>query len=102
MAWGVEARVPFLDREFLDLAMNTDPALKVCGGLAPEGKQKMEKHFLRAAFDTPDDPYLSDEILWRQKEQFSDGVGCVEEEERRRRETEKREREVILCVVGYE
>ena len=71
MAHGLEARVPFLDRNFLDLAMN----------LLPEDKQPnrakgiAEKHCLRAAFDTKDNPYLPDEILWRQKEQFSDGVG---------------------------
>ena len=71
-AWGVEARVPFLDRAFLDVAMGMDPAQKACGALA-EGR--MEKHVLRAAFDTPDRPYLPKEVLWRQKEQFSDGVG---------------------------
>ena len=64
-AWGVEARVPFLDREFLDVAM----------ALAPESKRPsdglMEKHILREAFEG----LLPDEILWRQKEQFSDGVG---------------------------
>jgi asparagine synthase (glutamine-hydrolysing) len=64
-AWGVEARVPFLDLEFLDLAMRVDPAAKMCGG------GKMEKHILREAFAGE----LPDEILWRQKEQFSDGVG---------------------------
>jgi asparagine synthase (glutamine-hydrolysing) len=64
-AWGVEARVPFLDREFLDVAMAFDPAEKMVG----EGK--MEKHSLREAFEG----FLPAEILWRQKEQFSDGVG---------------------------
>lgn len=64
-AWGVEARVPFLDLRFLDVAMAVDPAKKMCGG------GKIEKHILRAAFDGE----LPDEILWRQKEQFSDGVG---------------------------
>lgn len=64
-AWGIEARVPFLDREFLDVAMSIDPAEKMCG---PE---KIEKHILRQAFDG----LIPDEILWRQKEQFSDGVG---------------------------
>lgn len=64
-AWGVEARVPFLDLEFLDLAMRVDPAAKMCGG------GKIEKHILREAFEGE----LPDEILWRQKEQFSDGVG---------------------------
>ncbi|MBW2732320.1 MAG: asparagine synthase B [Deltaproteobacteria bacterium] len=70
-AWGVEARVPFLDREFLDVAMSLDPAEKM-----PDLKKgKMEKHVLRAAFDTQEDPYLPESVLWRQKEQFSDGVG---------------------------
>ncbi len=64
-AWGVEARVPFLDREFLDVAMGFDAAHKMIA----EGR--MEKHVLRQAFTG----YLPDEILWRQKEQFSDGVG---------------------------
>lgn len=64
-AWGVEARVPFLDREFLDVAMSIDPEAK----LIRDGR--MEKHILREAFVG----YLPDEILWRQKEQFSDGVG---------------------------
>jgi len=64
-AWGVEARVPFLDREFLDVAMGFDPAEK----MIRDGR--MEKHVLREAFTG----YLPDEILWRQKEQFSDGVG---------------------------
>jgi len=64
-AWGIEARVPFLDLEFLDLAMGVDPALKMCG------PDRMEKHLLREAFDG----WLPPEVLWRQKEQFSDGVG---------------------------
>ena len=64
-AWGVEARVPFLDKDFMDIAMRTNPALKMCGN------GKMEKHILREAFEG----YLPKEVLWRQKEQFSDGVG---------------------------
>jgi asparagine synthase (glutamine-hydrolysing) len=64
-AWGVEARVPFLDREFVDVAMGIDPAAK----MAREGK--MEKHLLRQAFAD----MLPASITWRQKEQFSDGVG---------------------------
>ena len=64
-AWGVEARVPFLDKEFMDIAMRINPELKMC----TEGK--MEKHILREAFEG----YLPKEVLWRQKEQFSDGVG---------------------------
>ena len=65
MAWGVEARVPFLDLEFLALAMSLDAEAKRCG---PE---RMEKAMLREAFEGA----LPDDILWRQKEQFSDGVG---------------------------
>lgn len=65
MAWGVEARVPFLDKEFLDVAMGIDPSEKMCPG------KKIEKELLRKAFVG----YLPEEILWRQKEQFSDGVG---------------------------
>jgi asparagine synthase (glutamine-hydrolysing) len=64
-AWGVEIRVPFLDREFLDVAMAFNPAEKMTG------PGRMEKYPLRKAFEG----YLPDEILWRQKEQFSDGVG---------------------------
>jgi len=64
-AWGVEARVPFLDLEFIDHAMHMDPAAKMAGGGKPE------KGILREAGRG----LLPDEILWRQKEQFSDGVG---------------------------
>lgn len=70
MAWGVEPRVPFLDREFLDVAMRFDAAHKMIHR-GSDGYQRMEKGVLRAAFDG----HLPDEILWRQKEQFSDGVG---------------------------
>lgn len=51
MAWGLEARVPFLDREFMDYAMTLDPACKMSGN-------RMEKFTLRKAFDDPDNPYL--------------------------------------------
>ncbi len=68
-AWGVEARVPFLDREFLDVAMNIDPELKVPRN-APREKP-IEKYMLRKAFEGS----IPDDVLWRQKEQFSDGVG---------------------------
>lgn len=64
-AWGVEARVPFLDKEFVDVAMRINPQAKMC----TEGK--IEKHILREGFTD----YLPEEVLWRQKEQFSDGVG---------------------------
>lgn len=68
-AWGLEARVPFLDKEFLEVSMNIDPKEKMITG------DRIEKYILRKAFDTPEDPYLPDKILYRQKEQFSDGVG---------------------------
>jgi asparagine synthase (glutamine-hydrolysing) len=82
MAWGLEARVPFLYKKFLEVCMNTDPAAKMFSkGSAQktdaEGRPIMEKYILRKAFDCSPDgkPYLPDSILWRQKEQFSDGVG---------------------------
>lgn len=64
-AWGVEGRVPFLDKEFLDVAMSLNPSLKMCPG------KTIEKKILREAFQD----MLPEEIVWRQKEQFSDGVG---------------------------
>ena len=64
-AWGVEGRVPFLDKEFLDVAMRTNPAAKMCPG------KTIEKRIVREAFSD----MLPEEIVWRQKEQFSDGVG---------------------------
>ncbi|MCQ2411877.1 MAG: asparagine synthase B [Sphaerochaetaceae bacterium] len=70
MAWGVEGRVPFLDKEFIDVAMRLNPTDKMSIKL-PEGKQRIEKWILRKAFED----ILPAEIAWRQKEQFSDGVG---------------------------
>ena len=70
MAHGLEARVPFLDKEFLELAIKIKPEEK-----QPKTYQGIEKYILRKAFDTPEKPYLPEEVLWRQKEQFSDGVG---------------------------
>jgi asparagine synthase (glutamine-hydrolysing) len=64
-AWGVEARVPFLDKEFMDVAMTLDPAAKMAG------PGRMEKQILREAFED----VLPASVAWRQKEQFSDGVG---------------------------
>lgn len=64
-AWGVEGRVPFLDKEFMEVAMNLDPAWKMCPG------QAVEKRIVREAFSD----MLPEEVAWRQKEQFSDGVG---------------------------
>ena len=76
-AFGVETRVPFLDKQFLEVAMNIDPADKMPNlKEKPDGiHPKLEKYVLRKAFDTPENPYLPEEVLWRQKEQFSDGVG---------------------------
>ena len=70
MAHGLEARVPFLDKQFLELAIRIQPEEK-----QPKTYNGIEKYILRKAFDTPESPYLPDEVLWRQKEQFSDGVG---------------------------
>ena len=64
-AWGVEGRVPFLDKEFLDVAMRTNPEAKMCPG------NEIEKKIVREAFAE----YLPESVAWRQKEQFSDGVG---------------------------
>jgi len=64
-SWGVEGRVPFLDKEFMDVAMRLNPKDKMAG------KGKIEKWILRKAFED----YLPESIAWRQKEQFSDGVG---------------------------
>ena len=64
-AWGVEGRVPFLDKEFLDVAMRLNPEAKMCPG------KTIEKRLVREAFAD----MLPEEIVWRQKEQFSDGVG---------------------------
>jgi asparagine synthase (glutamine-hydrolysing) len=76
-AWGVEGRVPFLDQEFLDVAMRLNPADKMCRGrklpatTGDHGGDAIEKWILREAFHD----MLPPEIVWRQKEQFSDGVG---------------------------
>ncbi len=70
MAWGVEGRVPFLDKDFIDIAMSLNPADKM-SILLSDGKQRVEKWILRKAFED----MLPQDICWRQKEQFSDGVG---------------------------
>ncbi|MEC7985620.1 MAG: asparagine synthase B [Myxococcota bacterium] len=72
-AWGVEVRVPFLDKSVLQEAMTIDPTAKMSSS-HPDGA-RMEKHILRSSFEDSETPYLPKEILWRQKEQFSDGVG---------------------------
>ena len=64
-AWGVEGRVPFLDKEFLDVAMCINPQAKMCPG------KEIEKRIVREAFSD----MLPKSVVWRQKEQFSDGVG---------------------------
>ncbi|HRT90819.1 MAG TPA: asparagine synthase B [Bacteroidales bacterium] len=64
-AWGIEGRVPFLDKEFLDVAMSLNPSDKMAGN------GRLEKHILRKAFED----ILPASVVWRQKEQFSDGVG---------------------------
>ena len=64
-AWGIEGRVPFLDKEFMDVAMSINPEDKMING------ERMEKWVLRKAFES----YLPESVAWRQKEQFSDGVG---------------------------
>ena len=64
-AWGVEGRVPFLDIDFLDYSMNIDPSHKMITN------EKIEKNILRESFNG----YIPESVLWRQKEQFSDGVG---------------------------
>ena len=65
MAWGIEGRVPFLDKEFLDVAMRIDPVLKMCPG------KTIEKAVVREGFAD----LLPESVAWRQKEQFSDAVG---------------------------
>jgi len=64
-AWGIEGRVPFLDKEFIDVAMRINPQDKMIN------KERMEKWVVRKAFED----YLPKSVAWRQKEQFSDGVG---------------------------
>lgn len=64
-AWGIEGRVPFLDKEFMDVAMSINPQDKMING------ERMEKWVVRKAFED----YLPESVAWRQKEQFSDGVG---------------------------
>lgn len=76
-AFGLEARPPFLDKDFLDYVMSIDPEHKMIrpNERDADGRPRIEKYILRKAFDVPEDPYLPESVLWRQKEQFSDGVG---------------------------
>ena len=64
-SWGIEGRVPFLDKEFIDVAMRLNPKDKMIT------KERMEKWVVRKAFED----YIPESVAWRQKEQFSDGVG---------------------------
>ena len=77
MAFGLEVRFPFLDRGFLDMVMSIDPSEKMIRrrDCAAGTNSFIEKYILRRAFHRPSDPWLPEKILWRQKEQFSDGVG---------------------------
>ncbi|XP_022986817.1 asparagine synthetase [glutamine-hydrolyzing] 1-like [Cucurbita maxima] len=70
-AWGLEVRVPFLDKEFINVAMAIDPEWK----MVKREQGRIEKWVLRRAFDDEQQPYLPKSVLYRQKEQFSDGVG---------------------------
>ena len=70
MAFSIEARVPFLDLEFLDYVMKLHPKFKTSSNY-----DMVEKYILRKAFDDKENPWIPESILWRQKEQFSDGVG---------------------------
>ncbi|KAG9141757.1 hypothetical protein Leryth_018137 [Lithospermum erythrorhizon] len=80
-AWGLEARVPFLDKEFINVAISIDPEWKMIkllykpNVLIKPDQGRIEKWILRKAFDDEKQPYLPKHILYRQKEQFSDGVG---------------------------
>ena len=100
MAWGVEARVPFLDQEFIEYAISLHPSLKL--------KDGVEKWVLREAFNDTENPYLPEDILWRQKEQFSDGVGyswidkLKEMTESAVSDTEYTENRESLCVKSKE
>lgn len=71
LAFGVECRVPFLDRTFLDFAMEINPKYKMINTDSKSGEYDIEKYILRKTFEN----YLPQDMLWRQKEQFSDGVG---------------------------
>ena len=71
LAFGLEVRPPFLHKPFLEYSMAINPEAKMPSNCP----RNIEKYILRKSFDDPKDPYLPDEVLWRQKEQFSDGVG---------------------------
>ncbi|CAK90742.1 unnamed protein product (macronuclear) [Paramecium tetraurelia] len=71
LAWGIETRPPFMNRSWIEYVMSIDPKYKMVNSFQPQ----IEKYVLRKAFEDLDNPYVPQEILWRQKEQFSDGVG---------------------------
>ena len=86
MAHAIEVRVPFLDKQFLDVRSTSNQPIESHNqqvAMRVRGKDRrpalggggIEKKILREAFDDPDEPWLPAEVLWRQKEQFSDGVG---------------------------
>ena len=75
MAWNIEARVPFLDKDVLDSFVKISPTWKRGSDNRVKNYKCMEKWVLRCAFDDENLPFLPQEVLWRQKEQFSDGVG---------------------------
>ncbi|CAD8143440.1 unnamed protein product [Paramecium pentaurelia] len=71
LAWGIETRPPFMNKQWVEYVMQIDPKYKMINAFEPQ----MEKYILRKAFEDLEHPYVPQEILWRQKEQFSDGVG---------------------------
>ncbi|CAD8052116.1 unnamed protein product [Paramecium sonneborni] len=71
LAWGIETRPPFMNKQWIEYVMSIDPKYKMINAFQPQ----IEKYILRKAFEDLEHPYVPQEILWRQKEQFSDGVG---------------------------
>ncbi|CAD8158900.1 unnamed protein product [Paramecium octaurelia] len=71
LAWGIETRPPFMNKQWIEYVMQIDPKYKMINAFEPQ----MEKYILRKAFEDLEHPFVPQEILWRQKEQFSDGVG---------------------------
>ncbi|CAD8049931.1 unnamed protein product [Paramecium primaurelia] len=71
LAWGIETRPPFMNKSWIEYVMSIDPKYKMINAFQPQ----IEKYILRKAFEDLENPFVPQEILWRQKEQFSDGVG---------------------------
>ncbi|CAD8049746.1 unnamed protein product [Paramecium sonneborni] len=71
LAWGIETRPPFMNKQWIEYVMQIDPKYKMINAFEPQ----MEKFILRKAFEDLEHPFVPQDILWRQKEQFSDGVG---------------------------